>query len=84
MALGDCGVGTIIPMTTAELKTFIPPGHEIVMMLDAKDGCRVFTSSKPDDDGWEQEVLIPAHRLIHQADRALEFPPIRSRSSRVA
>lgn len=50
-------------MSLAELKTFIPEGHQIVMMLGTKEGCRVFTSSRPDVDGWEHEVLIPAERL---------------------
>ena len=53
-------------MNAAELKAFIPEGHEIVMMLDAKDGCRVFTSSKPHAGGWEHEMLIPSRRLIHR------------------
>lgn len=75
---------TLVRMTAAELTAFIPEGHEIVMMLDAKDGCRVFTSSKPHAGGWEREVLIPSERLTHQGEHALEFPPIRSRTSRAA
>lgn len=70
-------------ITADELKAFIPEGHEIVMMLDAKDGCRVFTSSKRDGGGWEHEFLIPRERLLLDA-RALEFPAIRSGSSRAA
>jgi hypothetical protein len=68
----------------AELKAFIPEGQEIVMMLDAKEGCRVFTSSKPHAGGWEHEILIPSFRLIHQGEHALEYQPIRSRTSRAA
>ena len=71
-------------MTGAELKTCIPEGHEIVMMLDAKDGCRVFTSSKPYDGGWEWEGLIPSHVLTHRGARAFEFQPTLSQSSRAA
>ena len=71
-------------MTSAELRIYIPEGHEIVMILDAKDGCRVFTSSKPRDDGWEYEVFIPLRRLTRPAECAFEFAPIRSGSSRVA
>ena len=71
-------------LTPAELKAFIPDGHEIVMMLDTMAGCRVFTSSKRGDDAWEHEVLIPSERLVRQGGRALEFAPTRSRSYRAA
>lgn len=71
-------------LTPSELRAFIPDGHEIVMMLDTKSGCRVFTSSKRGDDAWEHEVLIPSERLIRPVGRALEFAPTRSRSCRAA
>ena len=71
-------------MTSAELKAFIPEGHEIVMMLDAKDGCRVFTSSKRDGNGWEHEILIPTVRLARRDEYAPEFAPIRPRSFQAA
>lgn len=71
-------------LTPAELKAFIPDGHEIVMMLDTKAGCRVFTSSKRGDDAWEHEVLIPSERLVRQGGRELEFAPTRFRSCRAA
>lgn len=63
-------------MTSTELKAFIPEGHEIVMMLDAKDGCRVFTSSKRGANEWEHEVLIPAERFARRDPRD-SFLPIR-------
>lgn len=71
-------------ITAKELKALIPEGHEIVMMLDAKDGCRVFTSSKRDADDWEYEVLIPAELLADPAGCELEFAPTRPRPSRAA
>ena len=70
-------------MTPAELQTFVPEGHEIVMMLDSKEGCRVFTSSKPGDTRWEHEVLIPREILL-RVDHALGFPTIPGPSSRAA
>ena len=71
-------------MNAAELRAFVPQGHEIVMMLDTAQGCRLFTSSKRGDDGWEREVLIPRERLIRRDEHALEFAPTRRRSSRAA
>jgi hypothetical protein len=71
-------------LTPAELRAMIPDGHEIVMMLDTKSGCRVFTSSKRGDDAWEHEVLIPSKRLIRRVGCALEFVPTRSRPCRAA
>lgn len=59
-------------LTPAELSAFVPDGHHIVMMLDAKSGCRLFTSPQL-GDSWEHEVLIPAESLIRLAGCAPEF-----------
>lgn len=71
-------------LTPAELKAIIPKGHEIVMMLDTKAGCRIFTSSKRGDDAWEHEVLIPSDLLIRRVGCAIEFGPNQSRSFHAA
>lgn len=57
----------------AELKAVTPTGHEIVMILRAKEGVRVFTSSKLCDASWEHEALIPYHR--HTCQRMNKFDP---------
>jgi hypothetical protein len=56
--------GRIAVSRLAELKAVTPAGHEIVMILRAKDGVRVFTSSKLGDPSWEHEALIPHRRHI--------------------
>lgn len=50
----------------ADLKAVTPTGHEIVMILRAKEGVRVFTSSKLGDARWEHEALIPYQRYTSQ------------------
>lgn len=68
----------------AALKALVPAGHEIVLMLDSKEGCRVFTSSKPGEGGWEHEVLIPRDRLVPRDGCVAECPTTRTRSCRAA
>lgn len=59
-----------------EIRAAIPPGHEIVMMLRANEGVRVFTSSKPHDVSWEYEVLIPFRSdTFRQTNRSDPIPP---------
>lgn len=59
-----------------ELKAAIPRGHVIVMMLRANDGVRVFTSAKPHDVSWQNEVLIP-HRpdTFQRTSKSDPIPP---------